>query len=265
MKTMNTNILSIVKALSETIKYRVRWRYLWRDWYLGRHACLGYEVLKYYSDLPKGVIFQKGRADLLTQYWLNFNLLPKSTLVKKFMTRFDLPDLIRQLEFFNCLPKNPPKFIFMDSFAELTDQMFINRSEHWRFCCGYTDVDHSEEFSNKYVCEGLLPIDQIKQYYLDLIHIFRKRWGAVPIYFLHFPIALESREIFRYRYEEILRIINEIGVENSNFHSIQIDESNIQRPKNLAKELKEFPYHFDEATYLLFKKNIEQKAPLPKG
>jgi len=262
--TANLNSLACyISSLKESIKYCVRWQYFWRDWYLGRHACLGYEVLKYYQSLPRVVNFQKGRADLLAQYWSNFNLLPKSARVEKFMTRFDLPVLVRQLEFFDCLPRSAPKFIFMDSFAELTDQMFINRSEHWRFCSGYSDINHVEEFSNQFYSEGLLPVEKIKQAYLNLFNIFEERWGAsVPIYFLHFPIALEKREIFRNRYQEIVRIVNEIALERPNLHPIRIDESGIQMPEDAPQELKEFPYHYDESAYKLFKQKIEEVKPL---
>jgi hypothetical protein len=257
-----SNAVSFLKTFKEHIKYRLRWRHQWRTWFLERHACLGYEVLKYYDGLPKRVNFQKGRADLLSEYWFDKALLPKSSRLKTFMTRFDLLELIRQLEFFSCLPSTAPKFIFMDSFSELTDQMFMSRSEGWRFCCGYSDVRHDEYFSRDYLCEGLIPVEKLKDAYLKLFSIFKTRWGAVPIYFLHFPIALETREVFQGRYREITLAIDEIARDHPHIYSIKIDESKVQRSKDASDELREFPYHYDEATYLLFKKAIEEVAPL---
>lgn len=258
---MSASFLSL-QSLKEHIKYRLRWRYQWRTWFLERHACLGYEVLKYYDGLPKRVNFQKGRADLLAEYWLNESLLPKSPRLRTFMTRFDLLELIRQLQFFNCLPSRAPKFIFMDSFSELTDQMFMSRSEGWRFCCGYSDINHDEAFSRDYLCEGLIPVEQLKSAYLKLFSIFEKRWGAVPIYFLHFPIALETRVVFKERYKEIALAMDEIARDHPHIYSIKVDESKVQRSMDATDDLKDFPYHYDEATYLLFKKEIEELAPL---
>lgn len=150
----------------------------------------------------------------------------------------------------------------MDSFAELTDQMFISCSEGWRFCCDYSDVSHDETFSRDYLCEGLIPLEQPKSAYLRLFSIFEKRWGAVPIYFLHFPIALETRAVFKERYKEIALVMDEIAKDHPHIHSISIDESKVQRPIDVSDDLREFPYHYDEATYLLFKKRIKEVAPL---
>jgi hypothetical protein len=255
-------VSSFLQPLKENVKFRLRWRYLWKDWFLGRHACLGHDVLKYYDKLPKEVNFQKGRADLLLRYWVDKSLLPISRRLFPFMARKDVLPLIRQLEFFDCLPAHPPRFILIDSFAELTDQLFTQRSEGWQFCCAYSDLVPEESFSKEYESNGLLPIENIKRAYLELFSIFINRWGAVPIYFLHFPIALETRENLRKRHAAIIQIINQIALEYPNLHSIEIDESSVQWPNNSTDELKSFPYHYDEETYLAFKKKIEQVAPL---
>jgi len=204
-------VSSFLKPLKENIKYRLRWRYLWKEWFLGRHACLGYDVLKHFDNLPIEVNFQKGRADLLLSYWGDKALLPKSSLLASFMARKDVLPLIRQLEFFDCLPKNPPKFIFMDSFSELTDQLFFDRVEGWRFACGYSDIEQNEDFNTAYAGMGLLRTEDIEKYYIKLFSLFENRWGKVPIYFLHFPIALEKRNIFKTRYSAIMMAIDTIS------------------------------------------------------
>ncbi|CAM3773462.1 SGNH/GDSL hydrolase family protein [Polynucleobacter arcticus] len=257
-------VSSFLQPLKENIKFRLRWRYLWKDWFLGRHACLGYDVLKYYDKLPREVNFQKGRADLLLRYWADKSLLPISSRLSPLMARNDVLPHIRQLEFFNCLPMHPPRFILMDSFAELTDQLFTQRSEGWQFCCAYSDLVQEKSFSEEYESNGLLPIENMRQVYLELFSFFINRWGAVPIYFLHFPIALETRENLRKRHAAMIEIIHQIALEYPNVHSIAIDESSVQWPNNTPEELKAFPYHYDEETYLAFKKNIEQVAPLQR-
>ena len=173
----------ILKPIKENIKYRLRWRYLWKDWFLGRHACLGYSVLKYFENLPIEVNFQKGRADLLLGYCNDKSLLPNSRLIAQFMARKDVLPLIRRLEFFNFLPRRAPKFILMDSFAELTDQLFFNKLSKWQFCCGYSDLAHSELFSKHYESLGHLSLEALKPSYLSLFDLFEKRWGGPDLLF----------------------------------------------------------------------------------
>jgi hypothetical protein len=249
-------VSSFLQPLKEEIRFRLRWRYLWKDWFLGRHACLGYDVLKHYDQLPKEVNFQKGRADLLNDYWKKPMGLPRSTALKNLMQRDDVLPLIRQLEFFNCLPKRAPKFIFMDSFAELTDQLFINKLDQWQFCCGYNDVVHSEDFSRQYECAGHISLGALKSSYLSLFDLFEKRWGSVPIYFLHFPIVLESRPIYVERYHAILKVVEDISKLKSNVLSIKVDDSKVCWPNDTPENIRLFPYHYNDETYLKFKEKI---------
>ncbi|MBU3632849.1 hypothetical protein [Polynucleobacter sp. AP-Feld-500C-C5] len=245
-------VSSFLKPLKENIKYRLRWRYLWKDWFLGRHACLGYDVLKHFENLPTEVNFQKGRADLLVRYLEEKKLLPKAGELAKFMARKDVLPLIKQLEYFDCLPKHPPKFILMDSFSELTDQLFEHKFEGWQFACGFSDINHSEDFGFIYNAWGLLSIIDIQKSYEDLFKLIEIRWGKVPIYFLHFPIALEKRDIFRERYFAIMSTIDSLSANYSHIHSIKIDESRVISPSNVSDALKDFPYHYDYQTYAEF-------------
>ncbi|MBU3616725.1 hypothetical protein [Polynucleobacter sp. JS-Polo-80-F4] len=249
-------VSSFLKPLKEYIKYRLRWRYLWKEWFLGRHACLGYDVLKHFDNLPTEVNFQKGRVDLLLSYWGDRSLLPKSSLIARFMARKDVLPLIRQLEFFDCLPRRAPKFIFMDSFAELTDQLFFNKLDKWQFCCGYSDLAHSEVFSEQYECSGHMPSGRLKSAYTSLFDLFERRWGKVPIYFLHFPIALETRPIYIERYHAIALAIQEISKTRSNVFSVEVDGSKVHWPSDAPENIRSFPYHYEGKTYLMFKENI---------
>jgi len=251
-------ISSFIKPFKEGIKYRIRWRYFWKDWFLGRHACLGYDVLKHFENLPKEVNFQKGRADLLVTYWNNKKLLPKSRYLESHMARQDVLPLIRQLEYFDCLPKCPPRFIFMDSFAELTDQLFINKLSGWQFCCGYSDLIHEKNFIKQYDNSGLILIEDLKNSYIKLFDLFEDRWGTCSIYFLFFPIALETRQVFIDRHFALLKVINEIAKTRPQLHLIAIDESTVNWPTNAPEHLKTFPYHYSENIYLQFKEKIGQ-------
>lgn len=255
-------VSSFLKPLKENIKYRLRWRYLWKDWFLGRHACLGYDVLKHFENLPIEVNFQKGRADLLMGYWEGSKLFPKSNQLSRAMARHDVLPLIRQLEYFDCLPKRPPKFILMDSFAELTDQLFSNKEQGWEFCCGYSDLLHTSELDHQYLSFGHLPLENLEDAYRKLFNLFNSRWGDVPILFLHFPIALETRDLYIERYTRISESIDSIALTMPNLISIRIDENLVARPTNVNDELRDFPYHYSPDTYLLFKNAINHKLNL---
>jgi hypothetical protein len=189
-------------------------------------------------------------------YWGDKSLLPKSKLLAQFMARKDVLPLIRQLEFFDCIPKHPPKFIFMDSFSELTDQLFVNRTEGWRFSCGYSDIEQRGDFNTAYAEMGLMHTEDLQKNYEDLFRLFENRWGKVPIYFLHFPIALEKRDIFRTRYSAIMIALDTISESQEHIYSVKIDENKVTQPINLLDTLKDFPYHYDRNTYFEFAKLI---------
>jgi hypothetical protein len=185
-----------IEPLKLVIRHRLRWRFTRKEWFLGRHACLGYDSLSLLSKVPKGLNFQKGRVDLLLSLLLQPNSKPKASALKNFMQRKDILPLIKQLEFFDSLPRKAPKFILMDSLAELIDQLFRNKREYWAFVCAYGDINYTPQFETEFESCGLLALDVLEDHYTQLFDAFSTRWGAVPILFLHFPIALEHRQLY---------------------------------------------------------------------
>ncbi|WP_157799285.1 hypothetical protein [Polynucleobacter brandtiae] len=173
------------------------------------------------------------------------------------MCREDVLPLIKQLEFFDCLPKKSPKFILMDSFSELTDQLFESRRDQWLFACAYGDVSHTTEFESQFKCHGLLPVESLEKQYLALFNAFEARWGLVPILFLHFPIALEKRQLYIDRHHGIVEVIQKISKSVKNLTPIQINEVEIAWPEHVSEELKNFPYHYDVKTYEKFKVQLD--------
>ena len=242
-----------LEPIKLAIKYRLRWRYTQKEWFLGRHACLGYDSLRLLPNVPREINFQKGRVDLLLSVLNSPSLKPKMSLLQGVMHRNDILPLIKQLEFLDVLPRKAPKFIFMDSFAELTDQLFRHKSERWLFACAYSDVNHSDVFEGRFESCGLLSLQLLEGYYSCLFQEFEARWGAVPILFLHFPITLEGRQLYIERYHAIVNAIKRLSDRYKNLHSIQIDESEVSWPDFRSEELKNFPYHYDDKTYEKFK------------
>lgn len=246
------------EPLKVAIRHRLRWRFTHKEWFLGRHACLGYDSLSLLQKVPKGLNFQKGRVDILLSLLDGSSPKPRAYTLKELMQRKDILPLIKQLEFFNSLPKKAPKFIFMDSFAELTDQLFRNKRDRWLFACAYSDIKHVPEFENHFESCGLLDLESLEDDYSQLFKSFEVRWGVVPILFLHFPIALECRQPYIDRYKAIIHVIERLEKRFPNLQSIRIDESEVSWPNSTSEELRNFPYHYDSRTYEKFKVELEK-------
>src|ERR1700712_2747649 len=136
----------------------------------------------------------------------------------------------------------------MDSYAELTDQLFVQQSGQSSFCANYGDLDKS--FTNTFVCEGLLKVCDLKKYYRDFFTLIRMKFGAVPILFIHFPTKLEHREIFRERHRQIKDAISTVSAAFAPFDVYDVPESLISKPENSEDD---FPYHYNADTYQYLK------------
>ncbi len=246
------------EPLKLVIRHRLRWRFTRKEWFLGRHACLGYDSLSLIAKVPKRLNFQKGRVDLLLSLLQMPSPKPRISVLKDFMLRQDILPLIKQLEFFDSLPKKAPKFIFMDSFAELTDQLFCNKRDGWLFACAYSDIKHTPQFENEFESCGLLALEELEEHYIQLFELFLLRWGVVPILFLHFPITLEHRQLYLDRYKAIIGVIDRLTKRFPNLLPIRIDESEVTWPDLASEELKNFPYHYDPKTYEKFKAELKK-------
>ena len=246
------------EPLKLVIRHRLRLRFTRKEWFLGRHACLGYDSLSLMAKVPKGLNFQKGRVDILVSLLHKQRSKPRASNLRGFMQRPDILPLIKQLEFFDSLPKKAPKFIFMDSFAELTDQLFRHKRDGWLFACAYSDVQHIPEFEDAFESCGLLATEELEERYIQLFESFAARWGTVPILFLHFPIALEQRQLYLDRYQAIIEVIDKLTKRFPSLLPIRIDESEVAWPDLASEELKNFPYHYDPKTYAKFKVELEK-------
>src|SRR6266702_6650977 len=129
------------------IKHTIKWKLNSKCWILGRHACLGLDVLNLMGNIPPVYNIQKGRVDYLLDILDNPQKRARSMKVEPFMERKDIVPLITQEEHFLSRPSRPPSLVYMDSYSELTDQLFVHKKDRWRFCCNYTDLSHSDRFS----------------------------------------------------------------------------------------------------------------------
>lgn len=154
---------------------------------------------------------------------------------------------IQSLKFWPLLPA--PKYILMDSYSELTDQLFLFGRKS--FFANYGDLEKTL-FSKKLIVSlGLLDTDNIKSQYNLFFENISKMWHEncqFNIYFIHFPHKFESRDFFIVRAKEIQRAIDELSLVYSNLVSIVIPEDLVNQKVNSTGNYDSFPYHFDDKT-----------------
>lgn len=223
-------------------------------WIMGRVACLGIDVFKRLGSRLPLVNTQKGRVDVLMDFHSGTLRRPSAMSVGRYFARQDVVPLISQQQIFKWPATVPPSVLLMDSYAELTDQLFVERGgRREAFCANYSDVVHSEEFTARYECRGLLPCEEIEGRYRDFFTFLRREVGQFPIIFLHFPKDLETREKFRARHDAIASAISRLAEEFSPFHSIMLPFGTVRRSE---ADLVAFPYHYDANTYTRFAAEI---------
>lgn len=223
------------------------------SWVMGRVACLGIDVLKRscYGRNLKLVNTQKGRVDFLLDRLHSQEKKLNSRDVFQYLSRRDIASLIVQQQIFS-LPRKKPKFVLMDSFAELTDQRFQSISNKQTFCCNYSDLDISPEFESLFTCKGLLPLNLIGEYYDVFFKTLIKKYGDTPIIFLHFPSNLESRKKFKVRADKIFDEVKAMSKKHQHVHQIFLDTS-----VKVEGQGDNFPYHFNEDVYLDMAKQLD--------
>ena len=217
---------------------------------LRRTACLG-NAVSIKAGLNSRINHQKSRVDYLLDIHRNSSLRAQPKLIRKYLKESAKYRCIedQQYDFFAY---NKPKAIVMDSFSELTDQLFVHKKEGWRFLAHYADMEHSPEFTELFHCEGLLPLEMLFQTY-DTFFAELFRTYSVKVFFIHFPTHLDKRETFQLRGEEIKRVIDTLAQKYPLLHSLSLEAEDV-----VAGTADEHPYHFDEKTFDAFQKKIKE-------
>ena len=241
-------------------KLRINFQVKSDDYVLSRVACMGKDIIEILNLDLKIFNTQKGRVDLLYKFMNNDKLKPQVGYIAKFINRSDIITLIEEQYLFNWKKTiKPPKYIFIDSYSELTDQLFVHNSKKWMFCSNYSDINHSKEFNDKFNTVGLLELEQIKEQYQIFFKELRSKFPSTPIFFLHFPTKLDKREKFKERYKIIKNSIEDIKGMYEPFYSISIDENIIDWPRVDGNDNSDnFPYHFNQETYIAFASKIQK-------
>lgn len=229
---------------------------------IGRFACLGNDVLLKLNLRQFAINIQKGRIDYLLNYQETTKIKTNTIQVINYLERKDIKYCIWQQEKLNILQVSKPKAIFFDSFSELTDQLFKHKKQGWEFCSNYTDINHQGSFEEEFQSLGLISLELLKTYYLDFFSYIRKRYGNVPIFFLHFPSILDKREKFKFRQKVILEIINNISANFEPFYSISVNDDIVDFDFSEQGNEVKFPYHYNTETYNAFVEKIKQTGIL---
>lgn len=229
---------------------------------IGRYACLGTAVLEALGRKYKIHNMQKGRIDYIDVSIQNSALTCKPDHVIPWLARdYIAPTIVQQSV---ICPDFHPKVIFVDSFSDLTDQMFRHRVEKWTFCSNYQDIHHNENFSEQFETLGLLDLSDLYKRYFNLSLFARERWGRIPIIYLNFPSRLEVRPKFIMRAEEI-RLTSEVCARTiPDFYSFSVPDAIVKRPGIVDPGMEDFPYHYSEETYRAFANLISSNESLKK-
>lgn len=219
---------------------------------LARVACLGHDVHDLIYKDKTLVNQQKVRIDMFLE-WSKGKKRPIANQVLPHLERKDIFNLIQQQEALPWLEtKRSGGIILMDSFAELTDQKFVNKKYGWSFASNYTDIDHTPQFESEYDCHGLIDINALGGLYNSFFSFVNKQYGKKEIIFLHFPTTLDSRPKFKERGEAILSCIKDMAKKYDNLTSVNVPDNEVT-----WHEGDDFPYHYGKSTYRHFVEKIK--------
>ena len=244
---------------SELSRYKTKINYFIFNYkIIGRVACLGQDVINGLGWSTNVLNHQKNRVDYILNSHQNKSIKPKTKKLNKYFIRKDILPLVLQQrdEIFTYMQ---PKLFIIDSFSELTDQRFRHKNEGWEFLSNYSDINHSEDFSNTFENLGLLDIKEMEKYYNLLFFKINQTYNNIPIIFMHFPTTLDRREKFKKRGKVILDTVNQISKKLTNLYSFDIPETIVDWPNaKVSEELEEFPYHYNNETYNYLINKIEK-------
>lgn len=256
MGEIKTNV--IAARIKNQLKSLIWWyKIRSHGWLMGRVACMGQDVFALLDPPWHLFNIQKGRVDYLLDVIAKPHLRAKPSKVAPFLRRQDVLSLIAQEANLSWLSFPPPLAIYMDSYSELTDQLFIHRDDNWHYCCNYSDIYHTPEFDDHFKIEGFLPLENLQMKYRNFFKLMRQRWQNIPIVFLHFPVKLDKREKYQLRHKYILESITQLSQEFPFFYSVSVEETLVDWPELSLPNLKDFPYHYNRQTYQMLAHQIQ--------
>lgn len=228
-------------------------------WIMGRYACLGSEVMNRLNSNAPIYNIQKGRVDYLARVSLDASFKTQPELIAPHLESSDLLDLAKQ----QCLAPHPkwgkPQYYVMDSFSELTDQLFIHKKGGWGVCYNWSDLAHDETFNEAFDAMGLMSLDEIAVAYDAHFKEFSTHFPTTPIMYLFFSTALDTREKFNERNQGLRNIINDLKGRYPNLLSVDLKDSQVNHPTSGDDAYRTFPYHYSSETYDVYADQCSKK------
>lgn len=142
--------------------------------------------------------------------------------------------------------------LVLDSFSELFDTRFANKSTGREFCSVYGALDRKGEFAEIYEDMGRLPIEGLEDCYRTFFSRFNSIYGEVPIVYLAFSHAFEDREVYKSRGVALGLILERLASEFSNLHVYGLDFVE-KRPDD------DHNYHYSDEMYRRLAKRIVRR------
>lgn len=221
---------------------------------LTRTACLGnYSVARIKLDQYEVINHQKNRID----YCLNIHERPeiKANAEKVSSIINDEFDVnIIEMEERDIFAYKNVKMLIMDSFAELTDKMFVECNKYGEivecFTCHYQDVNIKGTF---YTCQGELPIEDLERCYRDFFEKIWEVYGNISIVYIEFPYVFETRKEYIRRAQKIGDIVRKLEKEYAYLQVIELHD---------VEGVGDFAYHFTEKTFTTCAHEIVNKSSL---
>jgi hypothetical protein len=213
---------------------------------LGRTACLGNEIIKQMGWNKNYINHQKSRVDYLIELHKDKNISPNPKEIIKYLKHKFIIGTIKQQKN-NFFDYQNPDIIVMDSFSELTDQLFVNINTNQKFLANYSDINHSL-LPNYYKCNGLIE-DNLLKTYDDFFSMVSLKYSNIPLYFIHFSTVLDNRDKFKNRGEMILKIIDQLSIKYSFINIIKVNGALVSHANTDNEEFNSLPYHYSANTY----------------
>ena len=247
-------------VVEQVVHYRLRMyfdRKSKQPWVFSRTACLGNDVYALAQIPIARHNIQKGRCDELIRRYLQQDKSKYSRKLFGYLIRHDIFPLIIEQERI-WWEKPAPEFVFMDSFSELTDQLFHDKNKSVSFCANYADIKTVKADLANINCLGLIKIEDLKDQYSRFFSMLHNLWPKTFIIYIHFPSHREKRADFIHRAQAIREAIGQLQVDDKLIISMEIPSQGSEDFQVFDDDLADgFPYHYDKQTYLIFAKMLQ--------